>query len=425
MNWKTRRLPCLLTAFGLASLWGTATPARAALDDGPTNVGDVASLRSTALPGPLFPRAAGPLAVKLTGKGDLILSGKPTGDVEINGTADDQVEIKEGGASLGVFSVPGDLKVNLSDVDGPIIVNVALAGFTMSGSWKFTLGDAPGYFLTIGNGTIQGAVRVKSGNGNDQVSFGSVGPASIGGKVTIDTGDGMDFVLFPSFNSDLGSDLKVLNAQFVASDNPFHVAGKMTIKSAREALVFTLAMGVHVDGNVSITTGPNPDVLRFNEDSVLGGNLKVNLGDGGDQFDLGSGIGPSGDTSIGGKVSVKGGLGDDLVRLGGATDAAILSGKFSFTGGAGEDTLRIGLSSASGDVTMNGQGGNDTLVTAGLLTAPTAKLSFQGGSEDDVVDFTASLPDLQSALLNGGSGTNTYLPNASPIGYPIQIVNFN
>jgi hypothetical protein len=258
------------------------------------------------------------------------------------------------------------------------------------------------------------------------VTFGNPVAISIHGKVDVNTGKGSDFVLSPSGGNDFGADFISVNAQLVASDQPTHVGGKMTVRSATEALPLTVALGIDVDGSVTIVGSKMSDAIRFNENSMIGGNMKLTLRDGNDQADLGSGIGASGSVAIGGKLGVSGGNDDDTLRLGSAgADSGTVAGDVIFSAGAGNDTMRIGTSAVSGKkVVVNGLGGNDTLITVGVLTAPSADLRFQGGNDDDVVDFTVALPQLKSANLNGGRGANTYLPNASPVGYPIKVVNF-
>jgi hypothetical protein len=107
---------------------------------------------------------SGPLSFKLSKAGGLTISGVPSGNIELTGTANDQLNVEEGGVSLGTFAVTRDLKVDLGDVGGPLTVTADLGGFTMSGSWRITVGDAtPGVSLTLGRGAILGSVKIKTG----------------------------------------------------------------------------------------------------------------------------------------------------------------------------------------------------------------------------------------------------------------------
>jgi hypothetical protein len=367
------------------------------------------------------------ISIQPFGLDNLRITGNPVGNVEITGTADNQVNIQEDGVDLGTFNVAGNVKVKLGDRAAATSVTVDLAGFTMSGSWSITAGNsAGGYTVGLGDGTIEGSLSVDTGSGPDQaILSNNLLPLTVEGRVSINMNGGADSVLFLP-GTDIQGSLDVMGGNFVASDIPFHVGGNLKIQSSQEALNLTVAMGVIADGNVSIHAGGGNDVVRFNEDSVIAGDLSINLDGGNDDVRLGAGIGPAGGVTITGDLTVNGGAGNDTVRFGGVDGGATVGGSLHFIGGTGDDSLIFGESSfvEGGAITMIGGSGDDSLVMADVLTAPSAHLIFQGNEGDDLVDFSAAVPVLASARIHGGSGTNNYIPNLNPLGFQIDIFNF-
>jgi hypothetical protein len=365
------------------------------------------------------------LLLTLDSAGNLTtIFGVPDGDVDLTWTADDEVNVVEDGNDLGTYSVSGDLRADLGNSVAAVTVTADLATFAMSGNLSIRTGNSlGGYRVILEDGTVSGNVSIKTGAGDDTVRVGIVDAVTISGSLTIDGGAGTDSGGFGPTGSVIEGNVTATGFQDFFSDQPFDIAGNLTVDSSREGLDASIRMGVNVAGNAVIRTGAGDDLVRFNEDSVISGNLIVNTKGGDDDLQLGTGILTPGTTTVLGNLVVNSGGGADTLQLGG--DGCDVNGNVTMTTGSGDDTVIFEAATTvlGSAITLVMGNGDDTMVNVDL-TAPGARLTFLGQNGDDTVDWSAAIPDLASAYLDGGFGANVFDGTGGVIDFPFTLRNF-
>jgi hypothetical protein len=123
-----------------------------------------------------------------------------------------------------------------------------------------------------------------------------------------------------------------------------------------------------------------------------------------------------------GSLTYVGGSGIDDLFLDG-----FVGGNVTFTGKGGVDAVEFGsevaLTVLGSNITLVMGNGDDTFTNVDL-TAPGARLTFLGGNGHDTVDWSASIPAVASAYLDGGFGTNTCDLTGGVIAFPFTKRNF-
>jgi Ca2+-binding RTX toxin-like protein len=139
---------------------------------------------------------------------------------------------------------------------------------------------------------------------------------------------------------------------------------------------------------------------NFSRPFEVGGNVKVVTGDAGDTVVTQAAL-------IGGNLDV---------RTGGGADAVTVTNDDDVT-----DTVptRVG-----GNVRLDAGAGNDSVLVDALV-APRAHASVDLGAGDDTFTFGDNgNVDLASLLVDGGAGTDAYVPGAGNVfNFKIRVVN--
>jgi hypothetical protein len=361
----------------------------------------------------LSDRTVPALLLQLDGGGNLTgIFGVPDGDVDLLFTADDEVNVVEDGNDLGTYAMPGNLTVSLGNVVAGTLLNIDFAGSSMSGSLKATLGNSTGgYDVDVVDGTIAGSLSIRTGNGADTVG---VTDMTIGGNLAVDTNNGGDIIALDGVTVEGNANVADAGVSVVGSD----IEGSFAFTLA-EGLSTTV--GVDADssilGNASFTFNRGGDTLNLS--GTVQGNAVVRM-NGGDDDMLFDGTVLGSFTYVGGSRAASLGLSDDLAIEG------FIGGNFTASLNGGDDEVAFdGATILGSSISVLGGTGDDTAVVgAGGLTAPGARFTFLGGNGDDTVDWSAAIPDIASAYLDGGFGLNIFDDGGGPITFPIVLRNF-
>jgi len=361
----------------------------------------------------LSDRTVPALLLQLDGGGNLTgIFGVPDGDVDLIFTADDEVNVVEDGNDLGTYAVPGNLSVSLGNVVASTLLNIDFDGSSMSGSLKATLGNSTGgYDVDVIDGTIAGSLSIKTGNGDDTVD---VVDMTIGGSVAVDTNNGADGIDLDGVSVEGNVNVADAGVDVIGSN----IEGNLTFILA-EGLATTVTVDADssILGNASFTFNRGGDTLVLS--GTVEGNAVVRMNGGNDDlvFD-GTVLGSF--TYVGGSRAASLGLSDDLSING------FIGGSFTANLGGGDDTASFNGATILGSSIniIGGTGDDSAVVLAGGLTAPGARFTFFGGNGDDTVDWSAAIPDIASAYLDGGFGTNIFDDGGGPITFPIVLRNF-
>jgi hypothetical protein len=166
-----------------------------------------------------------------------------------------------------------------------------------------------------------------------------------------------------------------------------------------------MALAGSVGGNLSSDSsgkavGQLVILGNFGQPLAVGGNVRVATGDGADEVDV---QGPS----IGGNLDV---------RTNGGADTLIVTNS---DGGTETLPTRVG-----GQVRLDAGAGNDSVLVDALI-APRAHAVADLGSGDDTFRFgDHANVDLASLLVDGGAGTDAYVPGAgNAFNFRIRIVD--
>lgn len=359
-----------------------------------------------------------PAIISLTydAPGSLCIKGQAD-DLDVNFTADNQVQIIADSTNLGTFPATS-LAVRVRQlIATQQTLDVNLAGFTMTGNLTIQ-GLASSEILTIdgGNGLVGGRVSITE-TANLPASPNAIQDLTIGGSLTIARGAATSTALHQIFN--LANVLVGGSITFTGGNGPD-----------------TLALNtVTVGTNVAVTSGLGFNNFSFSADSVIGTSFTYSGGDGDDNLtnldgvigstayiSLGNGVNTLIFTGeVGTDMTISGGSGTDLllnfsgtvgrnltVNLGNATtnpgasntfdfSGAVFGSRFSYVGGLGLD-----------DLDLNGTLAN-VYVDIRL-----------GGSVDDLA-MTAAVGRLRYLFVDFGAGNDLFTHAA--LNYPFYIIN--
>ena len=170
--------------------------------------------------------------------------------------------------------------------------------------------------ITLSAGTATAAadaanVVVKTGAGDDTVTFGNTGDLSV---VSVDLGDGKNTV----------------NAAAAVSLN-----GDVTVKGGAGVDTVTFASAVSALGNLTIDTAAGDDVITFSALNISSGSVTIKAGEGNDKVTFTAVTGADSD-----HLTVDLGAGDDTITFGNGTGFSAASAfGIKLDGGAGTDTI--------------------------------------------------------------------------------------
>jgi hypothetical protein len=216
-----------------------------------------------------------------------------TGNVTIRGgDGIDDIHVVGGQLAHGLTVTAGNGLVSsigiLSDIGGDLLVRG---------------GDGPDNISVTGN--VGGSVTMRLGAGDDTANIGDNGTTTIAGPTLITGNLGTKSVIFS--DTTLNSDLKIA------------LGGGVDVIGFQSNTV--------LNGNVSITTSGGDDQLYILQSHVVG-TLDINLGTGADYM-------LSQDSAFDSAVSILFGAGDDTLEL----QNSAFQGPVTFDGGKGFDTI--------------------------------------------------------------------------------------
>jgi hypothetical protein len=253
----------------------------------------------------------------------------------------------------GLFSVAGGAGIDKVDLWG--VAGVAVGGLAFNSG---TDRDGSTYQVhPFGDLAVAGGVQITNGAGPDGTDLGGQN-LTVGGAVAIQNGDGgSSSILLAQAGLSVGQVVVTNGAGY--DDNGIHSYGTALVR-----------------GGVRFVNGPGAGSNYIGDGNLLsiGGNVTF-LNGSGPGLHLNT-IG-SGDTRIGGALTVRNGAGDTDTSIAGDTRLWI-GGPTRITSGDGKDLLAFGASRVAdgelpavdvGPVAVNhGDGGSDTAIAGSRLT---------------------------------------------------------
>ena len=319
-------------------------------------------------------------------------------------TADSQLRISEGTASIIVSSLVTNIVLNTGNGNDTVTIN-DLSG--VSPAVVTVNGDAGNDVLNASTATLGGIrLALNGGDGNDSIT-GSLGDD------TIDGGDGNDTLIGGTGNDTLigGTGSDRINGG-AGNDRELGGDGSDTVVGGDGN--DTLSGDA---GNDSLDGGNNDDVLTgdADNDTLTGGAGNDSLL-GGTGLDVLSG-GLGNDTCDGGLNDdiINGNEGDDKLRGNDGNDSITGDiGNDELNGGDGNDTLvggdgNDGLFGGDGADVLNGGAGNDSILGGDgndFLYGGAGNDLLLGQDGDDRIDGQGA-----ADTIAGGQGTNTLIIN--------------
>ncbi len=337
--------------------------------------------------------------------GNLVITDDQSAALAITEVQAGTFRVTDHGNLIGSYSPTGAVTVQLCGANNTVVID--LDGHTTPGDINVHLGDGTNQ-LAVGDGTVQGNLRVYGGQGSDSVGLG--GP-TVRGPLAV--------------NQDAWVQLNGSTNDALQVNSGVTVKGDLTALSANEVM---LAAGSTVERSVNITGGPagnTVDVegivdhfLRFSGSALesdhvtIGsravlGSLTVELGDGNSDF------------RMNGEV-----LDRLFLQCGNGSDQIIVDGVVGqiaeFHLGGGNDTVDLGGTIGSGaDVTAltiqvqpNTHGSDSATFEDSLNIKGSAQVSLGAGNDKFTLNQGARF---QSAVINGGAGTDTFVGDASRV----------
>jgi len=207
-----------------------------------------------------------------------------------------------------------------------------------------------------------------------------------------------------------GGSLSVVVTDTVVGDD-------VAIRTAGGDDTITLGEGTVVDENLSIRTSNGNDIVSLNS-ADIGRSATIDMGsrrekpaDGEDPVVDTVTIA---DSTIGYRLTVKTGAGNDAVSIAGTTVANDL--KVSTRGGS--DTLEITDNTVGDDVYLGTSGGEDTVTIQGTTVADRFSLSTGRGADNVTL---ADLDLTQNAIVNTSSGDDVVAATRLTVGNDLKI----
>jgi hypothetical protein len=268
--------------------------------------------------------------------------GAQTDDLTLSVLPGNRLNVKEGAADLGTFSVGQGLDISLGDTADGFVNHLDLNNNTLATNLRVRMGDTGGldqFRVTTpdnGTGTLAGNFEFSAGEGSQFLLFGDFGqPTSrtinITGNVEVDMGGGGD--------QNFGPPDAVSTAGGGPNNSVLNVGGNMNVANST-----VLALSGSIGGNLSSdSSGKSADQLvilgNYSNPFSVGKNVSIVTGDGADEVDVQA-------VDIGGNLAIRTNGGDDRILLVKDVDLSNtipsrVGKNVSVDGGAGNDTVQI------------------------------------------------------------------------------------
>ena len=310
----------------------------------------------------------------------------------VNGDGCDRATLGNGG--VGSVSFGG---VNIRNGTGDSTTEFLGNTHTITGNLLIRNGDGNDVLNCPGatSVTVTGAVTIQNGAGDTTIAWDAATTTTIGGLMTLSSTTGVDAITFGSVTANLHS-VKILTgngeSNIALDSSALTMTGSLTVVGGRDddRLQTPSTANLNVTGSVSITLGNSSNIAQsviFFGTTTIGGKLTIRGGDQRDRVDLFS-------TDVGGTVLLDLRNGDDQVQIHDSTFAAAVT----ITVGAGIDDISVESTNNVTGTTFNGPvtvlgGSGDDLLAVGLninnfATFNAAPVKFDGGSGLDTLDLT-------------------------------------
>ncbi len=366
------------------------------------------------------------------GNGDNYFTTNYYGAVEIGGNltinSGDDSDIITLGSENYYLEIEGRVSINAGDGDNSLITGERSTTVTLGRSLSFVGGDGIDLII-LDETTITGAVRLNLGDGNNAVYTGydladnaANGDVILGNSLSINSGedgdiinlDNLDVASFARFRLGNGNnDVQIAPADNGggALNNPVAIGRflRMDLGSGNDGIFIGDANTTTIGGNLVMYAGRGDNTTRsgFNPTGNLtvDGSLTYSSSSGSDIVDLDT-------TEITGNANINMGNGNNYFY---AADfgPVTIGGRLRISGGNGDDDVTLGVSndfSVALDASLSLSGGDNSLFTSagpGATTTIGRNLSYRGGSGLDDVDLDSTTVT-GSANINLGSGTNNF-----------------
>lgn len=346
--------------------------------------------------------------------GNLTIS-RQAGPLTVTATTPGEFTIADGSNVVNVSGVNG--RISITGTNGADQITLNLSDQTLSGMVAINSGngnDNVTLNAAATGGLIAGGLNVQLGLGDDRLETANGSGVQISGHTTLDGGLGRDRVFFGGAPfTRFGGNLTITNVNDLGANLPASVDGNVNV-SATDGVANSWRLAVTVGGNVTYTSGNGNDTVYLSGlnalTSSVTGNVTMNLGAGNDQAGVAPFFAPPGNVNIGGSLVIRGGIGNDDLRVADAGDLVTVGGNTIIDGGEGNNDYRLGATfTAAGDhLVMGGNGINNLSGATNSFNATVAgNLSFRFGNGDNLI--TLGTDSLVSGKLNvqTGNGDNT------------------
>lgn len=340
-----------------------------------------------------------------------------------------------GAGSTGTLNINNSamtLGGNLAPGNGSLVINVSNSGTLNLGANNITGGTADDQVnLSDGGAVTAGTVDLSSGDntvsitgtstltgnltlgsGENTLTFGGTG-TKVSGAITLAGTDNIVVLssLSGAQNSIAAIDFTTVKSLTLDAGTAFDPNGASTsLGSGGEDLVFTLQNGAGFNNNLTLAGGATSSTINISGSSTLTGNL--NGSNNADTVDI------VGSSTVTGNINL--GTGDDALTLTASTvngnvnlgtgntatiqltDGSDITGTFNAQSAVSDD-LDITNATVGGLITLNGAGTKDIDLSGATLTA-----GFDIDGVGDV-DISSSGDTFNGNIdLSGTSGTNTF-----------------
>ncbi len=359
--------------------------------------------------------------------GALVVIGQGASQLAITEPAANEFRVVDHGKQVGDYTnVTKGVRISLDAQADSVGIN--LGGHTLLGDLSIALGNGNNS-LSIGNGTISGALNITGGKDLDTILLGGDGTAApksfpilnVTGNTSIDNGlTGNDALTLES-GAILKGNLTVLSANTFTMEACSWVWGNANIFGGFASNTITVAG--KVDQELHVSTANASDSLSLSKSAVVD-SLFANLGDGNDQVDIAGSVAHAltlktgGGTNsinlagtVGGKATLDLGSGKNTFTLSGTVGSGGNGLALDLDGGLGKDQVTLAKGSfVNGSASLCLGAGSDTAVLAGTIGAVGSKatLKVNSGAGSDAVTFAGSLVINGTAAVNLGSGNDTF-----------------
>jgi len=316
-------------------------------------------------------------------------------------------KVNAASASFTAEDVHG-IVIDMKDGRNEVSINVAADsdGNPLALSKDLTLksGKDADYFQ-VDNIEVAGKLTVSSGAGADFVSLGWLG---VTGAVSVDAGSGGNYVFLEgdftssvSIKATTGIDYVSVSGT-IGSETK---VGSLTIDTG--ANYDTVDVSAEISGNVTIKVGDGGSEVHVEE--VVTGNLSVTGGSGSDYVYVSS-------ASVGGKVDIKTGAGDDGVCVGSedSESRSTITGSLSVDTGTDDDWVELEyVDVGSSNLTAPRKAGALAIGDVKISTGDGGELRRNYNYEDSGMPFyptevvvALGLTATGNLAIDGGKGDN-------------------